>query len=101
VVVPLVAFPGYLSVITMNLLMSAAVSDEELWQSSREGDRDAFSRIVERYQTLVCSLAYSACGDLAISEDLAKETFLTAWRRLGDLREPMVLFYREQWISRT
>jgi RNA polymerase sigma factor (sigma-70 family) len=72
----------------MNLRASAAVSDEQLWHLSREGDRDAFSTIVERYQTLICSLAYSACGDLANSEDLAQETFLAAWRQLGELREP-------------
>ncbi len=65
-----------------------AMSDDELWRLSREGDRDAFSKIVERYQALVCSLAFSACGSLATSEDLAQETFLTAWRELDALREP-------------
>src|SRR5262249_31561614 len=68
-----------------------AVSDEQLWQRSVEGDREAFSRIVERYQVLICSLAFSACGSLANSEDLAQETFLTAWRQLGELREPKKL----------
>ncbi len=63
-------------------------SDEELWRLSRDGDREAFRRIVERYQSLVCSLAYSACGDFSGSEDLAQETFVTAWRKIGELREP-------------
>jgi len=36
----------------------------------------------------VCSLAYNRTGDLAHSEDLAQETFLAAWRQLGQLREP-------------
>jgi zinc protease len=70
---------------------SAHTSDELLWQRSRAGDREAFGRIVERYQTLVCSLAYSASGSLAQSEDLAQETFITAWQRVGELRDPSKL----------
>ena len=67
------------------------MSDEQLWHRSREGDREAFSSIVERYQSLICSLAYSACGNLARSEDLAQETFIAAWQNLGELREPSSL----------
>ncbi len=65
--------------------------DDQLWRRSREGDREAFGRIVERYQTLICSLAYSKCGNLAQSEDLAQETFIAAWQKLGELREPAKL----------
>ena len=67
---------------------TATLSDEQLWRLSREGNREAFGKIVERYQALICSLAFSGCGSLATSEDLAQETFIAAWRRLGDLREP-------------
>lgn len=69
----------------------AAMSDDQLWLKSRDGDREAFGRIVERYQGLICSLAYSACGNLSRSEDLAQETFVTAWQKLGELREPTKL----------
>lgn len=70
---------------------STVVSDEQLWQQSRAGDREAFGRIVERHQSLICSLAYSACGSLSRSEDLAQETFVAAWQKLGELREPAKL----------
>ena len=50
-----------------------------------------FRRIVERYQTLICSLAYSATGNLSRSEDMAQETFLAAWRQIRSLREPAKL----------
>src|SRR5690348_5463070 len=73
----------------------ATVSDEQLWRRAREGDREAFAKIVERYQTLVCSIAYSACGALGTSEDMAQETFITAWHRLKELREPGKL---RQWL---
>src|SRR5688572_6970101 len=65
-----------------------AMDDTDLVARSRSGDLDAFAEIVARYQSLVCSLAYSATGSLPQSEDLAQETFLTAWRQLPQLREP-------------
>jgi RNA polymerase sigma factor (sigma-70 family) len=69
--------------------MSATGSnDAELVSACLDGNRDAFGRIVTRYQSLVCSLAYSATGSLGTSEDLAQETFITAWKCLRDLREP-------------
>src|SRR5208282_389269 len=42
---------------------------------------------VSRYQSLICSLTYSATGNLGQSEDLAQETFITAWKHLVYLRE--------------
>ena len=73
------------------LMDPRTVSDEQLWQASRSGDLEAFGRIVERYQSLICALAYSGTGDLATSQDLAQEAFVAAWRRLGELREPAKL----------
>src|SRR5215831_6360723 len=72
-------------------------SDSELVAQSLAGDRDAYGRIVTRYQTLICSLAYSATGSLNQSEDLAQETFVTAWKQLADLREPQKL---RSWLCR-
>jgi RNA polymerase sigma factor (sigma-70 family) len=63
-------------------------SDATLVAESLTGNRDAFGQIVARYQTLVCSLAYSATGNLDQSQDLAQETFLAAWKQLAGLREP-------------
>jgi len=66
----------------------AANNDAELVSGSLAGNRDAFGQIVARYQSLVCSLAFSATGSLSQSEDLAQETFVTAWKQLAGLREP-------------
>ena len=38
------------------------ITDAELVADCLAGDREAFSRIVERYQRLLCSLAYSEIG---------------------------------------
>jgi RNA polymerase sigma factor (sigma-70 family) len=72
-------------------MTSARQNDAQLVAESLEGNQDAFRLIVERYQALICSLAYSATGSMSQSEDLAQETFLTAWRQLPELREPAKL----------
>jgi RNA polymerase sigma factor (sigma-70 family) len=68
-------------------MSATANNDADLVVASLSGDRDAFGQIVSRYQSLICSLAYSATGSLGASEDLAQETFITAWKRLRHLRE--------------
>lgn len=72
----------------MASIPTARQDDAALVQASLAGNREAFGEIVARYQSLVCSLAYSATGNPNQSEDLAQETFLAAWRHLVDLREP-------------
>ncbi len=62
-------------------------NDEELVAQSLAGNRNAFGQIVLRYQSLICSLAYNATGNLTQSQDLSQETFLTAWKHLPELRE--------------
>jgi RNA polymerase sigma factor (sigma-70 family) len=64
------------------------IPDAELVSRTLAGDRDAFNRIVSRYQILICSLAYSRIGHLGQSEDVAQETFITAWKHLRLLRQP-------------
>ena len=75
----------------MEVMPYAKVSDAELVQASLGGDVNAFSRLVERYQSLVCGIPYSVSGDRALSEDIAQETFLVAWRSLADVRDPAKL----------
>jgi len=67
---------------------NASESDSNLWQLVGRGSASAFEVLVRRYQSLVCSVAYSACGNLALSEDVAQETFWTAWRRRASLEQP-------------
>ena len=78
-----------------NLQTARPLTDEQLWRLACEGDREAFTGIVRRYQCLICSITYSGCGALGIAEDMAQETFITAWNELKDLREPNRL---RQWL---
>ncbi len=68
--------------------MTQLHNDIELCQAVRMGQRDAFRRVVERYQGLVTSITYNATGDIPISEDLAQDIFLQAWRKIGSLKVP-------------
>jgi RNA polymerase sigma factor (sigma-70 family) len=76
---------------TIEGMQTAELNDAELVAESLSGNRDAFRQIVERHQTLISSLAYCATGNLSQSEDLAQETFVTAWKKLAELREPAKL----------
>lgn len=69
-------------------MAAAEPNDADLVAESLAGSRDAFRQIVERYQTLICSLAYSGTGNMSQSEDVAQETFINAWKDLRCLREP-------------
>lgn len=72
-------------------MSEAEYNDAELVTESLAGNRGAFGQIVAHHQSLICSLAYSATGSLTQSEDLAQETFVTAWKHLPKLHEPAKL----------
>ncbi|HEU5059271.1 MAG TPA: sigma-70 family RNA polymerase sigma factor, partial [Kofleriaceae bacterium] len=71
----------------MGIAAAAPASDAELIDASRRGEHAAFGQLVERYQALVWAVSFTATGDRALSEDVAQETFLVAWRQLGELGE--------------
>lgn len=58
-----------------------------LIEASRRGDRAAFAQIVERYQRAVYAVAYSGTRNRSLADDVAQDTFVIAWRRLGELRD--------------
>src|ERR1035437_2478654 len=76
---------------TTEAMQRADINDAELVAQSLDANRDGFRLIVERYQTLISSLAYCATGNVSRSEDLSQETFVSAWKKLAELREPAKL----------
>ncbi|HEV2533220.1 RNA polymerase sigma factor [Phenylobacterium sp.] len=60
--------------------------DESLVAAAQAGSTQAFSRLVERHQQAVRAFLRRACGDWALADDLAQETFLAAWPRIGRLK---------------
>ena len=73
-----------------------ASTDAELVLAARRGDKRAFVEIVARHQAMVCGIALGILGDFAASEDAGQEAFLTAWRKIHELREPERL---RQWLG--
>lgn len=71
------------------------VNDTALVELSLDGDRDAFGQLVARYQSAICAMGFSACGNVERSEDIAQEVFVTAWRKLSALSEPGKF---KQWL---
>src|SRR3974390_2154947 len=63
-------------------------TDSQWVQAARRGDKRAFVEIVARHQAMVCGIALGILGDFAASEDAGQEAFLTAWRKIHELREP-------------
>ena len=59
----------------------------KLLQSAMDGNTDAFEQIVKKYQSLVCAITFSGTGRVDISEELAQETFLSAWKNLRQLNK--------------
>src|SRR6185503_12011877 len=66
----------------------AAAADADLARAARAGDKRAFVEIVARHQAMVCGIALGILGDFAASEDAGQEAFVTAWRKIHELREP-------------
>jgi DNA-directed RNA polymerase specialized sigma24 family protein len=77
-----------MNMMTTEAMHAMELNDAELVADSLGGNREAFRQIVERYQTLISSLAFCATGNLSQSEDLAQQTFVSAWKQLAELREP-------------
>jgi RNA polymerase sigma-70 factor (ECF subfamily) len=69
----------------------------DLVAACRGGDQTAFAELVRRHQTRVFRLAGRFFRRREDIEDVAQDTFVTAWRRLGTYaaRAPF-----EHWISR-
>jgi RNA polymerase sigma factor (sigma-70 family) len=63
------------------------LTDADLVAASRSGDRRAFGQIIRKYQGMVSGMIYAGCGDLHRSEDVAQETFISAWKSLSGLRD--------------
>jgi len=77
-----------------------AASDTALALAARARDKagkEAFVEIVRRHQTAVCAVAYGITGRIALTDDIAQETFLYAWKHMTALREPARL---KAWLTK-
>ena len=63
-------------------------NDANLIQRTLEGDQQAFAELVEKYQKQVHTLAWQKIGDFHIAQEIAQDTFLTAYHKLKTLKDP-------------
>lgn len=61
---------------------------ETLVITAQNGNLDAFSEIVKRFQDMAFAVAYTALGDAELAEDVAQEAFIEAYTKLSTLKEP-------------
>lgn len=72
-------------------------SDNELVGRAKARDLDAFRQLVDRYRRKVYGIAWGMTGNHGDSDDIAQETFIKAYRKLGEF-EGQSGFYT--WLYR-
>ncbi len=65
---------------------ASTLDDLTMVVRAREGDVGAFEQLVGRYQTPMFRLATRMLASRGDAEDVVQEVFLTAWRRLPEIR---------------
>ncbi|MEW5941842.1 MAG: sigma-70 family RNA polymerase sigma factor [Chloroflexota bacterium] len=68
-----------------------------LIQRAKEGDTGAFGELVRRHYAPIVNAAYRLCGEAALAEDMAQETFLRAWSNLASFRPAASM---KNWLVR-
>ena len=64
-----------------------ALLDEERWlRAARDGDQDAFQRLVERYEVAAFNVAFQTLHSRDEAADATQDAFLSAYRSLGQFR---------------
>ena len=63
-------------------------SDAQLIQRVLQGEQDAFTPLLDKYQKGVHALAWRKIGDFHIAQEITQDAFLQAYRKLGTLKNP-------------
>ncbi len=62
------------------------MEEDDLILRSKEGDLDAFNRLVEKYQWQVYNLALRMLGKAPAAEDATQEALFSAFKGIGGFR---------------
>lgn len=63
------------------------LSDDSLVSLSKEGNLDAFTELVHRYQGRIYQTIFQFAKNHRDTDDLAQETFMKAFKSLGDFKQ--------------
>jgi RNA polymerase sigma-70 factor (ECF subfamily) len=73
-------------------------TDEDLFEASCGGSHVALRILIERHNRFIRRLAFNILGDAQEAEDVAQETFLSAWRHQSNWTRGAAKF--STWLSR-
>src|SRR3954471_19835680 len=59
-----------------------------LVEQAQAGDPSAFTQLISIYQRMCLSIAFKVVSDAALANDICQDSFIKAWQRVSDLREP-------------
>ena len=59
--------------------------DSDLIQQTLDGDQQAFTALVEKYQKQIHALAWQKIGDFHIAQEITQDAFFTAFQKLSTL----------------
>jgi RNA polymerase sigma-70 factor (ECF subfamily) len=68
----------------MNASPSARAGDEDLVASAKNGDMEAFEKLVNRYKQKAYHIAFDFTRDREEAKDLSQEAFLRAYTKLAN-----------------
>ena len=63
------------------------IEEIQLVRASQQGDREAFSRLVQQYGRIVFAMCLSTMGHAHDADDLAQEVFMKAFVQINSLRQ--------------
>ena len=73
------------------------MSEKELVQLLKKGDRDAFNRLISEYQNKVINIAYGMLSDTDDALDASQEVFIKVFKSIDGFKEDSSL---STWIYR-
>jgi RNA polymerase sigma-70 factor (ECF subfamily) len=77
------------------------MDDEELLERSRDGDGEAFGRLLERHQSQLFSLAFRILRDREEAMDALQDACIKAWRALPAQRGGAFRSWMSSIVART
>ncbi|MCW9705312.1 RNA polymerase sigma factor [Fodinibius salsisoli] len=69
------------------------ISDQQLVQKIRDGDREAFKKLYDRYHKQLYFLAKRYLKDQYLAEDAVQDIFIKIWNKRAKLRESSLKGY--------
>jgi RNA polymerase sigma-70 factor (ECF subfamily) len=74
-----------------------ADSVDRLVKKARSGDEEAFGELVKMYHQRVCNLTYGLVNNAEDAAELAQQTWVKVWNKLGSFKEDAKFF---TWVYR-